>query len=159
MGFVSDSTETKSQDFVPIWEIWDGPPHKSPHWLLLRAICFWIVRLELARLCFPVFSVFSADQKGKTRSWTHRVPCFLTIRRRNRFENYKNSVRTSHKIGVVRHWRRSNWFQIVRWWDFKRLFRTNDSDWMWCWSFLGKILAGKFVIQIWKYVECRSYSL
>ena len=58
----------------------------------------------------------------------------------------------------MRHWRRSNWFQIVRWWDLNRLFRTNNSDWIWCWSFLGKIFTRKFVKQIWKYVYLIFYE-
>ena len=104
-------------------------PHKLLHPSLL-VICFGIVRPKVARACFLGFCVFCRSDEAQI--WKHKklnkhrtshkipLPCFLLIRRtdlgkaRNRFWSF-------HKTEITRHWRRSNWFQIVRWWDFNRL--------------------------------------
>ena len=100
-----------------------------------RRYFFWWSVSESCDLKWPgrVFwvSVFSADQTrhrfGNTRSWTNTE--LLTKSRFHVFcwsdeqiwEKQEIGFDLFHKTEITRHWRRSNWFQIVRWWDFNRL--------------------------------------
>ena len=100
-----------------------------------RRYFFWWSVSESCDLKRPgrVFwvSVFSADQTrhrfGNTRSWTNTE--LLTKSRFHVFcwsdeqiwEKQEIGFDLFHKTEITRHWRRSNWFQIVRWWDFNRL--------------------------------------